>query len=50
MIGKGKLAKIRHMATIYNNGKEVKCRIDIVAVVLDLEGNLFRLTHYENVY
>jgi putative endonuclease len=50
MVGRGKLAKVRSMATIYNQGKEVNCRIDVVAVVLDDQGNLQRLTHYENVY
>ena len=50
MISKGKLAKIRHMAAIFTNGQEVQCRIDVVAVVLDMNGDLVRLTHYENVY
>ena len=50
MVGRGKLSRIRAMATIYNKGKEVNCRIDVVAVVLDANGNLLRLTHYENVY
>lgn len=50
MVGRGKLGKIRAMATIYNHGKEVNCRIDVIAVVLDESGNLQRLTHYENVY
>ena len=50
MISKGKLAKIRHMASIYTNGQEVQCRIDVVAVVLDMNGDSVRLTHYENVY
>lgn len=50
MVGRRKLTKIRSMATIYNKGKEVNCRIDIVAVVLDSAGSLLRLTHYENVY
>lgn len=50
MVGKGKLAKIRHMATIYLNGKEVPCRVDVVAVVLGENNEVMRLTHYENVY
>lgn len=50
MVGCGKLQKVRHMATIYMNGKEIPCRIDVVAVVLSEDGQVTRLTHYENVY
>jgi len=50
MIGKGKLQKVRHMAMIYLEGKTVPCRIDVVAVVFTPEGELVRLSHYENVY
>jgi len=50
MISRGKLAKIRHMAMVYTEGKSVPCRIDVVAVVLNSDDNLIRLTHYENVY
>ncbi len=50
MVGKGKLQKIRNMATVYNSGKEVPCRIDVVAVILSPDNEIVRLTHYENVY
>jgi len=50
MITKGKLSKIRHMATVYTNGKETLCRIDVVAIVLNPDNSLLRLTHYQNVY
>lgn len=50
MVGKGKLARIRNMATMYMKGKELPCRIDVVAIVLDEENAVKRLTHYENVY
>ena len=50
MAGKGKLQKVRNMATVYLNGKETPCRIDVVAVVLSENGQVTRLTHYENVY
>ena len=50
MVGFGKLQKVRHMATVYMNGKEIPCRIDVVAVVLSEDGQVTRLTHYENVY
>lgn len=50
MINSHKLQKVKNMATIYMKGKTLPCRIDVVAVVLSQEGNLIRLTHYENVY
>lgn len=50
MVGKQKLQKIRHMATIYMNGKETPCRIDVIAIVLGSDNSVSRLTHYENVY
>ncbi len=49
MVGKGKLQRIKHMATIYTNGKEIECRTDVVAIVFDEDGSVSRLTHYENV-
>ena len=50
MISPGKLKRVKNMATIYMKGEIVPCRIDVVAVVLSQEGDLVRLTHYENVY
>ncbi len=50
MISPAKLQKIRNMATVYTEGKSVSCRIDVIAVVLNLDDDLVRLTHYENVY
>ena len=50
MVGRGKLHKIRNMATIYIKGQELLCRIDVVAVVLGPNNEVTRLTHYENVY
>jgi len=50
MVGRGKLARIRNMATLYMNGKTLPCRIDIVAIVLGDNNEVMRLTHYENVY
>lgn len=50
MISPGKLQKIRNMATIYMKGESMQCRIDVVAIVLDEDEHVVRLTHYENVY
>ena len=50
MINKKKLSKIRRMAELFLNGENSLCRIDIIAVVLNSDYSLSRLTHYENVY
>lgn len=50
MVGVKKLNKIRHMAAIYNKGDVSSSRIDVIAIVLDANNQLIRLTHYENVY
>lgn len=50
MISKGKLFKIRNMANLYMKRNDLPCRIDVVAVVLDQNDEVQRLTHYENVY
>lgn len=49
MINPRKIAKIKHMAEVYLDGKVVLCRIDVVAIVLDNSESILRLTHYENV-
>ena len=50
MISAGKLRKVKNMATIYMKGENLLCRIDVIAVVFSIDGDLIRLTHYENVY
>lgn len=50
MINRGKLSKIRHMADLFLNGENVLCRIDVIAIVLNSNNEVLRLTHYENVY
>jgi putative endonuclease len=50
MITKGKLSKIRRMANLYMQDKILPCRIDVVAIVLDRNETITRLTHYQNVY
>lgn len=49
MISPGKLQKIRNMATMYMKGKNLACRIDVVAIVFGENNDVVRLTHYENV-
>jgi putative endonuclease len=50
MVGRGKLSKVRRMASLYMGDKEERCRIDVVAMVLTPEDEVVRLTHYVNVY
>lgn len=50
MISKGKLQRVRNMATLYMEGKANVCRLDVIAIVLTRDGRVVRLTHYENVY
>ncbi|MBI3559017.1 YraN family protein [Candidatus Gottesmanbacteria bacterium] len=50
MINPKKLWKIRNMANLYMGRNDLPCRLDVVAIVLDQEDNLVRLTHYENIY
>lgn len=49
MISPGKLQKIRNMATVYMKGELIPCRIDVIAIVLNEDNRVVRLTHYENV-
>lgn len=50
MISKSKLQRVRNMANIYTKGKELVCRLDVIAVVLNPDNTILRLTHHENVY
>lgn len=48
MFTPSKAGKVRRMATIYLDGKDVPCRIDVVAVVLGENNEPVRITHYPN--
>jgi len=50
MVGRGKINKVRSMATLYMKGELTKCRLDVVAIVLKEDNTVERLSHYENVY
>lgn len=49
MVGKGKIHKIKQMAVNYLGEREVSCRIEVVAIVLDQGGQITRLTHYQDL-
>lgn len=50
MINRQKLKRVQNMATVYMKGKNLPCRIDVVAIILSSTNELISLTHYENVY
>ena len=49
MFTRGKYNKVKRMATVYLKGKDVYCRIDMVAVELNEDNSVKDLRHYENV-
>jgi len=63
MINKGKLAQVKRMGEVYiiQRTQELKesrnqdrwkglCRVDVVAVVLEQDGSVERIEHYQAVY
>lgn len=49
MVTRGKLQRVRNMATVYTKGESIPCRIDVVAIVLGKGNKVIRLAHYKNV-
>ncbi len=49
MFTHGKYERVKRMATVYLHGRDVPCRIDMVAVTLDSNDQLVSLKHYPNV-
>lgn len=49
MFTRSKYQKVKNMAIIYLKGREVKSRIDMVAVVLNESNEPISVKHYENV-
>lgn len=52
MVDRKKLSKVKMMAEVYLQEKnlDVPCRVDVVAVVLENNGSVERLEHYQAVY
>jgi putative endonuclease len=48
MFTRGKLSKVKRMATLYLKGEEVPCRIDMIAVEMDNSGQITDIRHYQN--
>lgn len=49
MFIRGKYERVKRMASVYLKGREVACRIDMVAVVLNPNNEPISVKHYENV-
>jgi len=49
MFTQSKLRRVRNMATVYLHGKDIPCRIDMVAVLLNPDNSFQSLKHYPNV-
>ena len=49
MFTQNKRRRVMNMGYVYTKGKEVKCRIDMIAILLDENNNLLSLKHYENL-
>ncbi len=50
MFGRTKYAKVVRMGTLYMGNKNEQCRVDMVAVDLDVARQVIDIRHYENVF
>ena len=49
MYTRGKAERVKRMASVFLDGHETNCRIDMVAIVLGDNNEPERITHYPNV-
>lgn len=45
-----KYDRVKRMATVYLKGRDVPCRIDLIAIVLDTNHQPLSINHYQNPY
>lgn len=45
-----KYDRVKRMATVYLKGRDVPCRIDMIAIVLDPTHQPISINHYQNPY
>ncbi len=45
----GKHRRVKNMATVFLKGRDVPCRIDMIAILLNPDDSLLSLKHYPNV-
>ena len=52
MVNRGKVSKVKRMGEVYlqNKSLDVSCRVDVVAIVLEKDGGVERIDHYQAVY
>jgi putative endonuclease len=52
MVNKSKIAKVKRMGKVYllEKGLDALCRVDVVAIVMDVEKKVERIDHYEAIY
>ncbi|KKS32750.1 MAG: putative endonuclease distantly archaeal Holliday junction resolvase [Candidatus Amesbacteria bacterium GW2011_GWA2_42_12] len=49
MFTRGKYQRVKNMSVIFLKGRDVPCRIDMVAILLNPDDSLLSLKHYENM-
>lgn len=49
MFTRGKYQRVKNMSVIFLKGREIPCRIDMIAVILNPDDSLLSLKHYPNV-
>ncbi len=49
MFDRRKYLRVKRMAIVYLSGKEVECRIDMVAVEIGIDGRIVDVRHYPGV-
>jgi putative endonuclease len=52
MVNKSKISKVKRMGEVYlqDKGISAPCRVDVVAIVLENNGSVEKLEHYQAVY
>jgi len=52
MVNKNKISKVKRMGEVYlqDKGLDCLCRVDMVAIVLKIDGKVERIEHYQAVY
>lgn len=49
MFTRGKYQRVKNMSVIFLKGRDVPCRIDMIAILLAPDNSLLSLKHYSNV-
>jgi putative endonuclease len=52
MVNKRKISQVKRMGEVYlqDKGLSVACRVDVVAIVLNDDGSVEKMEHYQAVY